>query len=106
MRVTGSSPAAQRAVLPVCIIRGPRGIEVQVAVAASDQFTVQDDAVAVEGVDQAGQFREGVADLAAGAGADPNAPVEVHQRPPAVPLAFPGPCSLVVLGLAGGGQHG
>ena len=45
--------------------------------------------MAVEGVDQPGQFGQGVAHLATGAGANPQAVIDVHQRPPAVPLAPP-----------------
>ena len=44
--------------------------------------------MAVEGVHQPGQLRQGVADLATGAGADPQAALDVHQRPPAVPLGL------------------
>ncbi len=62
--------------------------------------------MAIEGVDQPGYLRQGVADLATGAVADPQAVIDVHQRPPAVPFRLGAPKCLIRSGLTGTGQHG
>ena len=62
--------------------------------------------MAVEGVHQPGQFGQGVTHLATGTGADPQAVIDVHQSPPAVPFGLGAPKRLVATRFTCHCEHG
>ena len=82
------------------------GVEVDLPVHARDQFTIEDGAAPIQGIDQTAKLGQGVADLATGPGADLQATVHIEEGAPAIPFDLPRPGVVVPLGLAGGRHHG
>jgi hypothetical protein len=95
-QVEGDERDRHRSGRPRCLPAGVgqargEGVEVRPSVRAGDELAVKNACTAVEGVDQAGEPGQRGDDLSSRPGPNPQAAVDVDDRPPAVPLDLPRP---------------